>query len=199
MGGAAVPTLEEVLWLLSGTGVGLQLELKAPGRYPGVVADLAAVVGTVPGVEVVVQSFDFAAMKELKARRPEQRVGLLGAPPPGHFPTLASWADQLNPHHWAANARLVDAVHAVGMQCIVWTVDRPNAMRRVLRSSSRSTTRWTVLLTPLTWGKKDSVTIATRMPPCLASPVNEERPQAGCRVKCGRALTQRRGAPADTH
>lgn len=132
--GERVPTLGEVLGTLAGTGVGLQLELKAPWLYPGVVVELAAVLDEADDVDVVVQSFDFAAMKELKARRTDQRVGLLGSPPVAHLPALATWADQLNPHCWAAETRYVDAIHAAGMECMVWTVDRPSAMRRVLRA-----------------------------------------------------------------
>lgn len=132
--GERVPSLDDVVATLQGTGVGLQLELKAPWLYPGVVADLGAVLGAARDMDVVVQSFDFSAMKELKARRPGQRVGLLGSPPTEHLPALGSWADQLNPHHWVADARLVEEVHRAGMQCMVWTVDRPKAMRRALRA-----------------------------------------------------------------
>lgn len=130
--GEGVPTLAAVLEVLAGKGVGLQLELKAPWLYPGVVADLVAELRAAPDVHVVVQSFDFAAMRELKARLPEQRVGLLGAPPRENLRALGSWADQLNPHHRAVNEAYVAAVHEAGMECMVWTVDRPKAMRRAL-------------------------------------------------------------------
>lgn len=132
--GERVPTLQEVLGLLGGTGVGLQLELKVPWLYPGVVGDLAGALDEAWAVDVVVQCFDFSAMKELKTRRPDQRVGLLGTPPLEHLPALGSWADELNPHHWAADAGYVEAIHGAGMQCMVWTVDRPKAMRRALRA-----------------------------------------------------------------
>ncbi len=134
--GEPVPTLDEVLAVLHGTGVGLQLELKAPWLYPGVVADLAGALERGVDVDVVVQSFDLPAMKELKTRLPGQRVGLLGWAPVAHLRALGSWADQLNPHYRAADARYVDAVHEAGMQCMVWTVDRPKAMRRALRAGT---------------------------------------------------------------
>ncbi|WP_203230961.1 glycerophosphodiester phosphodiesterase [Nocardioides caldifontis] len=138
--GERVPTLAELLDTLRGTGVGLQLELKRPDLHPGVVADLAAQLAvelgdapTVAGVPVVVQSFDVAAMKELKTRLPPLRVGILGRPAVANLAALATWADQVNPAHLAADAAYVRAVHALGMECLVWTVDRTGAQRRALR------------------------------------------------------------------
>src|SRR3712207_5987272 len=73
--GEPVPTLAELLGVLRGTGVGLQLELKRPDLHPGVVADLAGELTDERNrlgaqVPVVVQSFDVPAMKELKTRVP---------------------------------------------------------------------------------------------------------------------------------
>lgn len=130
--GERVPTLEEVLDVLRGSAVALQLELKAPRLYPGVVTDLVDVLVTA-AVPTVVQSFHVASMKDLKTRVPDQAVGLLGSPPVANLPALGSWADQVNPHHWAVDRAYVDAVHRSGMECFVWTVDRPTAMRRAVR------------------------------------------------------------------
>ena len=130
--GERVPTLLEVLELIGAGSTSLQLELKAPGLYPGIVADLVTTLASaVP--RVVVQSFDFAAMKDLKSRMPGLQVGLLGAPRSVNLPALATWADQINPRHWSVNRSYVDAVHRHGMDCLVWTVDGPGAMRRAVR------------------------------------------------------------------
>ena len=130
--GERIPTLQEVLDALRGSPVALQLELKAPRLYPGVVTDLVDVLATAT-VPTVVQSFHIASMKALKTRLPAQRVGLLGSPPVDNLPALGSWAAQVNPHHWSVDAAYVAAVHHSGMECLVWTVDRPSAMRRALR------------------------------------------------------------------
>jgi len=133
--GERVPTLQELLDALRGTGVGLQLELKRPDLHPGVVADLAAALAT-PGaadVPVVVQSFDVPAMKELKTRVPSLPVGILGRPAVANLPALASWADQVNPAHRSVDAAYVRAVRGHGLGCLVWTVDRGAAQRRALR------------------------------------------------------------------
>ncbi|HET7736753.1 MAG TPA: glycerophosphodiester phosphodiesterase family protein [Nocardioidaceae bacterium] len=137
--GERIPTLAQTLDLLSGSGVGLQLELKHPERYPGVVDDLIAVLEQAGPIVsgsgqhgVVVQSFHHVSMKELKARMPFLRVGLLGAPAPRSLPVLGTWADQVNPSYRAVDPAYVAAIHDAGMSCHVWTVDRPGAQRRAL-------------------------------------------------------------------
>jgi glycerophosphoryl diester phosphodiesterase len=132
--GERIPTLDDLFDALRGTGVGVQLELKVPAAHPGVVQDLAAFLqGQPAGTEVVVQSFDFAAMKELKARVPEVPVGLLGRPARANLPALATWADQVNPSHRAVDRDYVRHLHDLGLECRVWTVDRSHAMRRAVR------------------------------------------------------------------
>lgn len=138
--GEAVPTLADVLDLAGDLGLGVQVELKSPSTYPGIVGDLLAELRAwvVRGVgrrvpPVVVQSFDVVAMKELAARAPHVRVGVLGTPPPSHLPVLAGWAHQVNPRHVTVDRAYVDRVHAVGLECLVWTVDRAWAMRRAVR------------------------------------------------------------------
>jgi glycerophosphoryl diester phosphodiesterase len=132
--GERIPTLDDLFDALRGTGVGVQLELKAPGAHPGVVEDLAAYLNSRPaGVDVVVQSFDVAAMKELKTRVPDVPVGLLGRPARANLAALATWADQVNPSHRAVDRDYVRRLHDLGLECRVWTVDRAFAMRRAVR------------------------------------------------------------------
>lgn len=138
--GEPVPTLDEVLRLLRGTPTGLLVEVKDPDRHPGIVADVAACLHALPDVldrglaegRLVVQSFDFAAMKEHKTRAPQVPVGLLGSPPREHLATLATWADQVNPHHLGVGPGYVRAVQDHGLRCMVWTVDHRYSMRRAL-------------------------------------------------------------------
>jgi glycerophosphoryl diester phosphodiesterase len=137
--GERVPTLGEVLDLLEPTGVGLLLELKRPDLHPGVVDDLAVELVRRPRqlraprpAGLVVQSFNVPAMKELKTRLPQLPVGLLGRPAPDNLPALGSWADQVNPQHLRADGDYVEAVRQAGLDCLVWTVDRPRGMARAL-------------------------------------------------------------------
>ena len=133
--GERVPTLDQLLDELGPTRVGVQLELKTPSAHPGVVRDLADCLRGRPqdSAKVVVQSFDFAAMKELKTRLPEVPVGLLGTPARSNLAALATWADQVNPRHTSIDRDYVQLLDDLGLECRVWTVNRGQAMRRALR------------------------------------------------------------------
>lgn len=135
--GERVPLLADVLALLRGTRCGLQLELKLPGAHPGIVRELGdelARGGFRSGLHhLVVQSFDVAAMKELKTRMPATRIGLLGSPARANLPALATWADQVNPGSRRLTRSYVRAVQDEGLECLTWTVDSGAAMRRAVR------------------------------------------------------------------
>ena len=139
--GETIPTLGEVIAALQRESTGLLLEVKGPERHPGIVRHVASALreqagyldAAVASRRLVVQSFGFAAMKEHKTLEPSVPVGLLGTPERVNLPALASWADQVNPSHLAVDGAYVDEVHRLGMECLVWTVNRGPAMRRVLR------------------------------------------------------------------
>jgi glycerophosphoryl diester phosphodiesterase len=130
--GERIPTLEQALDLLALSGTGLQLEVKQPARYPGIATDVAAALRSRPRGPVVVQSFDHRVMSDFARLGTGVPVGLLGHPPVRRLPDLASWASQVNPRHRTASAAYVDAVHAAGMECLVWTADREGDLRRAL-------------------------------------------------------------------
>ena len=138
--GERIPTLEEAIEVISSSRAGLLLELKAPELYPGIVSEVVTAMADRPGYvdsavaarRLVVQSFDFAAMKDHKTQAPSVPVGLLGAPAPSHLPVLATWANQVNPGHLSVDQAYVDQVHALDMDCLVWTVNWRPAMRRAM-------------------------------------------------------------------
>lgn len=130
--GEPVPTLEQALGLLATTGTGLQLEAKQPRHHPGITADVAAALRAHPLDRLAVQSFDHGAMRDFAGLAPAVPVGLLGHPPVRRLQALAGWARQVNPRHRRATPAYVDAIHAAGLECLVWTVDRPADLARVL-------------------------------------------------------------------
>jgi len=130
--GTRIATLEQALDLLAGTGTGLLLEVKRPALHPGIAADVAAALRSRPLGRVVVQSFDHEVVRDVARRTPGVPVGLLGHPPVRRLPALAEWASQVNPRHRRASRAYVDAVHAAGLECLVWTVDQQADIRRVL-------------------------------------------------------------------
>lgn len=135
-----IPTLEQAIDLLRRTDTGLLLEVKRPARHPGIEADVAAALARFPGFvrsaaaerRLVVQSFDHGAMRRFSRLRPDVPVGLLGRPPVRRLARVSRWASQVNPSHRVVTQAYVAAVQAVGMECLVWTVDRPDDMRRML-------------------------------------------------------------------
>jgi glycerophosphoryl diester phosphodiesterase len=137
-----IPTLHDVIAVLRDRNVGLLVELKEPHLYPDIVTDvIRALQGggrqlgdVAPSPQCIVQSFDFAAMKELKAREPEIRVALLGTPALSNLPALASWADQVHCRSHSIDRRYVDRAHHLGMGCMAWTANRKATMRRAIRT-----------------------------------------------------------------
>ncbi|MFC4112084.1 glycerophosphodiester phosphodiesterase [Nonomuraea zeae] len=131
-----VPTLGEALRAMSGSGLGLLLEVKEPERYPGIEARIAAELrrnpGWLAGSRVVVQSFDWGSMREFHGLLPDVPIGLLGTPSAAELPGLADFADQINPPHASLTAAYVRRVHGLGMEVLAWTADTPDAMRRLL-------------------------------------------------------------------
>jgi glycerophosphoryl diester phosphodiesterase len=162
--GEPIPTLAEAVELLRSSRAGLLLEIKSPELHPGIEADVAEELASYPGYlgsavradRLVVQSFDWVVMRSYERLQPGVPVGLLGRPDPALLPELAEWADQVNPNHRSVDAAYLDAVHAAGMESLVYTVnevadmeraiaigvdgiitDRPDVLERVLRRADR--------------------------------------------------------------
>ena len=132
--GERVPTLDELLDLLQGSGTGLLLEVKRPDLHPGIAVDVARCLRArpLPPDRVIVQSFDHPVMRQLSRHAPELAVGLLGHPPVRRLAELARWAAYVNPHHRRASSAYVAAVHAAGMGSMVWTADTDADLRRAV-------------------------------------------------------------------
>lgn len=138
--GERIPTLKQAVRLIQAQRTGLVLELKSPELYPGMVGEVATALRGVDGYveravrkeRLVVQSFDFDAAKAFKDVEPQVPVALLGSPAVDQLPALAQWADEISARHKAIDANYVAAVHALGMECTVWTVDTEENMNASL-------------------------------------------------------------------
>ncbi|MDR7303717.1 glycerophosphodiester phosphodiesterase [Haloactinomyces albus] len=138
--GERIPTLAEVLDLLEHTRAGLLLEVKSPDLYPGIGQRIADELQQRPhwvhpdpaGRRLVVQSFDWGFIRHFNELLPQVTVGVLGAPSTGRLAEVATYSDQVNPHHSDATSEYIADVHAHGMTINPYTVDDPDRMRTLL-------------------------------------------------------------------
>lgn len=138
--GEVVPTLEQVVDVVRSSRTGLLIEMKATSLHPGLAADVAGTLGSIPGYvdaavtrgRLVVQSFDHGAARQHKHLQPSVPVGALGTPMRAELGAFATWADEVNPAHWSVGRHFVDAVHRHGMRCQLWTVNKRAQMLRAL-------------------------------------------------------------------
>lgn len=138
--GERVPTLTQLVEVLRPSRTGLLLEMKAVALHPGLATDVAHALRAVPGYveeavaaeRLVVQAFDHDAVRKHKNLEPSVPVGVLGTPLRADLGALATWADQVNPVHWSVRRSYVETIHRHGMRCQVWTVNRPDQMRRAV-------------------------------------------------------------------
>ncbi|TSI15085.1 glycerophosphodiester phosphodiesterase family protein [Brevibacterium aurantiacum] len=138
--GVRVPHLAEVLDLVHVTRTGLLLEVKLPTQYPGFAQALVESLTASPDYldralaagMLVVQSGDWAFIREFHALAPEIPVGVLGRPCPDELRDFATWVDQVNPQYIAADATFLGHVHELGMSSLVWTVDSVEDMEKAV-------------------------------------------------------------------
>jgi glycerophosphoryl diester phosphodiesterase len=136
-GGAAVPTLQEVLDAFGGR-IPFNLELKRGSRaeYPGMEA---AAVGEVVGrgllEETLFSSFFDPVLRTLREVSPEARIALLVSPkfPQGAIERAQKiGAEALNPERTVVSRELVEEAHGAGLAVYVFTVDDVEEMRQLL-------------------------------------------------------------------
>ncbi|MEV0619173.1 glycerophosphodiester phosphodiesterase family protein [Nonomuraea sp. NPDC050404] len=131
-----VPTLGEALRAMSGAGMGVLVEVKAPHLYSGIERRIAAELRRNPSWlspdRLVVQSFDWDSMRRFDRLLPSVPIGLLGTPSTGELRELSRFADQINPPYGTLTASYVRRVHALDMEVLTWTVDDADVMRRML-------------------------------------------------------------------
>ncbi|MEJ7785670.1 MAG: glycerophosphodiester phosphodiesterase family protein [Solirubrobacteraceae bacterium] len=139
--GEQIPTLRELIDTIGGRA-GLLLEFKAPELYPGIEAEIAAEMESIPDYlkralaseRLVVQSFNVTSMRLFHELQPEIPVGLLYGYRPSEAELVAAseWADQINPSYRVTDQALVDRVHELGMTISVYTLNTGKLMREYI-------------------------------------------------------------------
>jgi glycerophosphoryl diester phosphodiesterase len=135
--GQRVPTLDEVLAGF-GARIPFNLELKQSGRgpYPGLEGETLDRIERLGLLEATLfSSFHDPVLAALRGRSPEARIGVLvSARSPGGWRERARRFGAEAVHLWVdlASDEAVAAAHGEGLAVHVYTVDRPDVMRRLL-------------------------------------------------------------------
>lgn len=131
--GEPVPTLRELLDLIKGRA-GLLLEIKSPGKYPGIEAAVAAeleaagwTLDGAPTQNLVVQSFDWESMRRYHALAPATPVAILAGEMPSdeQLADLAGFARDANLAYANYSTENVAKLRAHGFGMNPYTPDFP--------------------------------------------------------------------------
>ena len=133
-----IPLLQEVLDL-AGQRVKINIEIKSRGRRgDGIEEEIAAMIRARGlGKEVIISSFNPAALLRIKRVAPELPRGLLYSPGLP-IPLARAWfrplvkPDALHPHSSIVNDRYMRSAHRRGYQVNVWTVNSLTEMHRMI-------------------------------------------------------------------
>jgi glycerophosphoryl diester phosphodiesterase len=130
--GERVPTLRQIVSTVEGSDVRVVVEVKSPGRYPGIADRVAKEVGRMPGRYLEIECFEAGFLRRLASRSLPVDLGLTGTPPASRLAAVASFADAVNPEAASVDAAYVDRAHRAGLDVKVWSLNTAASMRRAL-------------------------------------------------------------------
>jgi glycerophosphoryl diester phosphodiesterase len=141
--GTRIPTLDEVLALAPRGSFLFNIEMKSQPAKPELqppaepYARLVAEAVRKHKLErrVIVQSFDFALLRALRAVAPELRRAALYAGLPREFPDLAKDAGEapvVSPHYSLVTPERVKRAHEAGLEVIPWTANTPELWDKLI-------------------------------------------------------------------
>jgi glycerophosphoryl diester phosphodiesterase len=133
--GTRIPTLDDVLTLSSKGTFRFNIETKSEVEHPEWTPAPAEFVRKVLEVvrkhhlesRVILQSFDFRTLHEMKKIAPEIALSALYAGKPKSFVELGKegGATIVSPEYHLVTPELVSAAHAAGLQVVPWTANQP--------------------------------------------------------------------------
>jgi glycerophosphoryl diester phosphodiesterase len=136
--GLKIPTLEEVFQRY-GAAANYYIETKTLGAAVEMEAELVRLVnhyGLRDGVtrrSVLVQSFDVASLRRVRALDADMPLVLLGAVTTAEIQTAASYAYGIGPSSVLVNKALVDTAHGLGLAVHPYTVNDNTELERLAR------------------------------------------------------------------
>lgn len=140
--GARMPTLDEVFALASRGSFRFNIETKItpeqpdlappPDEFVRLVLELIRKHRLEP--RVILQSFDFRTLHEMKKQAPEIALAALYNGPPRDFVEIARQAGAaiVSPEHRLVTPEQVAAAHAAGLRVIPWTANTPQDWDRLI-------------------------------------------------------------------
>lgn len=130
-----LPTLTQMLRLLSELGMGLNLEIKDHGLDSGVVvAKIAPLLADFDSQQLLISSFSEALLAQCQAQMPQYARGLLTERLPRDWPQRMERLGALSLHpRWRdVTPELIAEVHACGYALLCWTLDDVSQGERLL-------------------------------------------------------------------
>jgi glycerophosphoryl diester phosphodiesterase len=140
--GARIPTLDEVFGLARRGDFRFNIETKIDSRYATLAPPPAEFVERVLAIirrrrleqRVILQSFDFRTLHEMKRLAPEIELSALYEGPPRSLVSIANEAGAgiVSPEHPLATSEQVRAAHNAGIQVLPWTANDPADWDRLI-------------------------------------------------------------------
>lgn len=142
--GTRIPTLDEVLELGKTSSIRFNIEIKSSAEWkgwappPGEYSRMVVAAIRRHGLEkrVLVQSFDFRVVKEVRAAAPELEAAALYGSGDRSFIEIAreTGVRMVNPHFKLVTREKVKEAHDAGIQVASWTADTPDVWDRLLEA-----------------------------------------------------------------
>ncbi|MFC4015324.1 glycerophosphodiester phosphodiesterase [Nonomuraea purpurea] len=134
--GEGVPTLKQALDNMGGGGPGLLLEIKHSPLNPGidrrVATELQENRSLWGGKRLVLQAFDWKAVRALHRMLPEVPVVVIGKPGLGQLDELSGYAKGITLPHSGLTPDYISKVHDRGMRVYTSTANRRPLIRRLI-------------------------------------------------------------------
>lgn len=141
--GAKIPTLDEVFALAPKGSFSYNVEMKSDPKKPELAPDPAHFAKLVAASirkhklekRVIVQSFDFRTLVELRKIAPEIRISALWGSLPKSFIDIskeAANAEIVAPHYMLVLEPMVKSAHEAGIQVVPWTANTPLLWDRLI-------------------------------------------------------------------
>lgn len=140
--GTRIPTLDEVFGLASKGKFRFNIETKIDPREPDMTAPPAEFARRTLEVirkhrlesRVMIQSFDFRTLHEMKKLAPEIALVALYSGPARSFVEIAkeAGADTISPEYKLVTSEEVKTAHAAGLKVVPWTPNQPQEWARLI-------------------------------------------------------------------